>query len=91
MIASISLGEAPRSSISIPLSAIVRSKSGQEGYSVFVIEEQGGKATAHAREVKLGGALNDSIIVNEGVRPGERIIVTGATVVSDGEVVRIVP
>jgi RND family efflux transporter MFP subunit len=75
----------------IPLSAIVRSKSGQEGYSVFVVEEQGGKATAHVREVKLGGALNDSIIVNEGVRPGERIIVTGATVVNDGEVVKIVP
>jgi RND family efflux transporter MFP subunit len=75
----------------IPLSAIVRSKSGPEGYSVFVVDEQGGKATAHAREVKLGGALNDSIIVNEGVRPGERIIVTGATVVSDGEVVRIIP
>jgi multidrug efflux pump subunit AcrA (membrane-fusion protein) len=76
----------------LPLSAIVRSKSSSEGYSVFVVDEQaGGKAVTHSRTVTLGGALNDSIIVNSGVKAGDRIVVTGATLISDGETVQIVP
>ncbi len=76
----------------LPLSAIVRSKSNQEGYSVFVVDEQaGGKGVTHSRSVTLGGALNDSIIVNSGVKAGDRIVVTGATLISDGETVQIVP
>lgn len=75
----------------IPLSAVVRSKAGQEGYSVFVVEDQGGKEVSRARPVTLGGALNDSIIVNTGLRAGERIVVTGATLIGDGETVQIVP
>jgi RND family efflux transporter MFP subunit len=76
----------------VPLSAIVRSKTDQNGYSVFVVEEQaGGKAISRVRPVTLGGALNDSIIVNSGVRAGDRIVVTGATLIADGETVQIVP
>jgi RND family efflux transporter MFP subunit len=76
----------------LPLNAIVRSKSNSEGYSVFVVDEQAnGKGIAHSRAVTLGGALNDSIIVNSGVKAGDRIVVTGATLISDGETVQIVP
>jgi multidrug efflux system membrane fusion protein len=75
----------------VPMSAIVRSKSKQGGYEVFVVDEQGGKAVSRARDVSLGGALNNQIIVNDGVRPGERIIVTGAALVNDGDTVEIVP
>ena len=74
----------------LPLSAIVSSKSGQ-GYSVFVVTEEGGKAVSKARPVTLGGALNDSIIVKSGVQPGDRVVVTGATLIADGETVEIVP
>lgn len=76
----------------VPLSAIVRSKTSQAGYSVFVVEEQaGGKAVSRLRPVTLGGALNDSIVVDSGVRAGDRIVVTGATLIGDGETVQIVP
>lgn len=75
----------------VPMSAIVRSKTKQEGYAVFVVDQQSGKAVSHARDVSLGGALNNRIIVNAGLSAGERIIVTGATLVNDGENVEIVP
>ena len=75
----------------VPMSAIVRSKTKQEGYAVFVVDEQGGKAVSRARNVSLGGALNDRIIVNDGLQAGERVIVTGATLVNDGDTVQIVP
>jgi len=75
----------------VPMSAIVRSKSKQEGYAVFIVDEQGGKAVSRARDVSLGGALNNRIIVNAGLRPGERIIVTGAALVNDGDNVEVVP
>jgi RND family efflux transporter MFP subunit len=75
----------------VPMSAIVRSKTKQEGYSVFVVEEQGGKAVSRARDVTLGGALNNGVIVNGGLREGEQIIVTGASLVNDGDSVQIVP
>jgi multidrug efflux system membrane fusion protein len=75
----------------VPLSAIVRSKGNQEGYAVFIVEERDGKAVSRARNVTLGGALNNSVIVNEGLREGERVITSGATLVSDGDTVQIVP
>ncbi len=75
----------------VPMSAIIRSKTKPEGYSVFVVDDQGGKTVSRARDVSLGGALNNRIIVNDGLRPGERIIVTGASLVNDGETVEIVP
>jgi RND family efflux transporter MFP subunit len=75
----------------VPMSAIVRSKTKQEGYAVFTVDEQGGKAVTKARDVMLGGALNSSVIVKEGLRPGERIVVSGAALLNDGDTVQIVP
>ena len=75
----------------VPLSAIVRSKTKQDGYAVFVVDEQGGKTISRVRDVVLGGALNNSIIVNGGLQAGEKVIVAGATLVNDGDVVQIVP
>lgn len=75
----------------VPMSAIVRSKTEKGGYAVFVLDEQGGKAVSRVRNVTLGGALNNGVIVNAGLHPGERIIVTGAALVNDGENVQVVP
>jgi RND family efflux transporter MFP subunit len=75
----------------VPMSAVVRSKAAQGGYAVFVIDQQAGKTVARSRGITLGGALNDGVIVKDGLQPGERIVVSGAPLVSDGESVAIVP
>jgi len=77
------------SSLVIPMNAIVRTKAGTQG--VFVVTESAGKATARSREIGLGGTLKNRIIVTSGLQEGERVIVAGASLVQDGEVVQIIP
>lgn len=61
------------------------------GYAVFVVEDAGGKAIARLRPVVLGDVTGNTVIAASGLRVGERVIVSGATLVHDGEPVRIVP
>ena len=75
----------------IPLSSIVRSKQNPNGVAVFVVDDKDGKSTCRLREVSLGNALNNAVVVTAGLRPGERVITSGASLVSDGETVQIVP
>ncbi|MFN7943950.1 MAG: efflux RND transporter periplasmic adaptor subunit [Blastocatellia bacterium] len=74
----------------IPLTAVVKPKDDPNGYAVFVIEERDGKTTARKRRVTLGATYGNTITVIEGLNVSERIIVTGATIVQDGEQVRII-
>lgn len=75
----------------VPLSAVVRAAPGSTAYAVFVIEDQGGKTLARRRQVALGDVLGNRIVVRDGLRDGERVIVSGATLAVDGQPVRIVP
>jgi RND family efflux transporter MFP subunit len=75
----------------VRLSAIVRPPGEAEGYAVFVVEEVDGRPVARVRKVSLGEALGNSIAVTSGLKVGERVIVTGATLLTDGDPVRIVP
>ncbi len=84
-------GASPRVQAVLPLSAVVRPAAGADGYAVFVVEEQGGRPTARLRRVKLGDAVGNRIAVTDGVRTGERVIVAGAALTTDGEAVQIVP
>jgi multidrug efflux system membrane fusion protein len=93
MVAVVQLGTSPAaaaSTLAVPLSAIVRSKDKSEGYAVYVVEETGGNAVARIRDVMLGDMVGNQVAVTGGVRAGERVIVSGATIVTDGERVRIV-
>lgn len=74
----------------VPLTAIVRSKDRPDGYAVFVAEDQGGKVVARARNVTLGDMTGNQIAVVDGVKAGDRVIVSGATIVTDGEIVSLV-
>jgi len=76
--------------IVVPLSAIVRAKDNPNGYSVFVVQQESGKQIAHSRAVKVGDVFGNRIAV-EGVKIGEIVIVNGATLVIDGQEVRITP
>jgi hypothetical protein len=75
----------------IPLAAVVQPPPGKQGYMVYVAGDQGGKAVAQAQMVQLGDALGDRIAVREGLHAGQRVVVTGASLVHDGEMVEIVP
>jgi RND family efflux transporter MFP subunit len=79
---------APR--LTVPLSAVVRPPGATE-YTVYVLEEQGGRSLVHRRFVKLGPVLGNRVIVTDGVVQGETIVVKGTTQIVDGEQVRVLP
>jgi RND family efflux transporter MFP subunit len=91
MIASLRLGESPRTSDpSVPLSAIVPYPSEPGQFAVMVAQEHAGKWTASLREVKLGATHETSIAVI-GVEPGENVVAVGAQLLKDGEPIEVIP
>ncbi len=90
MIASLSLGQASRTSAaSVPLSAIIPCPSKPGCFAVMVAREQAGKWTANMREVQLG-ATNESSIAVGGVQAGEKVIAVGAQLVKDGDPIEVI-
>jgi len=77
--------------IVVPISAVIRAHPQTDQYAVFVVEENSDKQIARSRVAKLGEVLGNTIVVLDGVIVGERVITTGTTLVSNGEVVRIIP
>jgi RND family efflux transporter MFP subunit len=75
----------------VPLAAIIRSPSHAGRFAVFVVEGADGKEVAHARDVELGEYLGRVIPATAGLHGGERIVVQGAGLLSDGEAVQVIP
>ena len=75
----------------VPLSAIVRSKDQRDQYSLFVVEEQGGKQHGRLRNVTLGDAFGNRVAVRSGVKPGERVVISGNSRLIDGEAIQVIP
>jgi RND family efflux transporter MFP subunit len=90
MIASVSVGEVPHSSISIPLSAIVPFSSEPEHFAVMVAKEGAGTLVANVRRVQLG-TTHDNLVAVEGVQPGERVVSVGAQLLKDGDPIQVIP
>jgi RND family efflux transporter MFP subunit len=92
MVASLKLaGGAPATStLALPLTAVVRAPADPRGFAVFVVEGRDRKTIARIRQVALGDVIGNAVQVNDGLKPGERVIETGATQVADGEPVRVV-
>ncbi len=78
-------------SVTVPLSAVVRATDDEDGYAIYVVEGDEGKETARARPVTLGAAVGNDVAVADGLRAGERVVVMGATLLHDGEPVRVIP
>ncbi|HOV85288.1 MAG TPA: efflux RND transporter periplasmic adaptor subunit [Syntrophobacteraceae bacterium] len=81
----------PRQVPVVSLKAVVRSRTDPGGYAVFLVEGREGVATARLRNVVLGDVVGNKIEVLEGIQPGDLVIVTGSTLVADGESVRVIP
>jgi multidrug efflux system membrane fusion protein len=95
MIAALSLADGAAQAVApqplVPLQAIVRSPSHPGRFAVFVVEPEGSRSVAHAREVELGEYLGSVIPVTQGLKGGEQIVVLGAGLLSDGEAVQVIP
>jgi membrane fusion protein (multidrug efflux system) len=74
----------------VPLSALFRPAGQSAGFSVFILEEQSGKTIARIRPVALGRSVENEMEITQGLRTGERIIVSGAQFVTDGQAVKVV-
>jgi len=67
--------------ILIPVVSVLRI-SGQ--YFAFVAEDAGGKLVAKQRAIKVGSIVGDAYIVQEGLKPNERLVVSGVQKLADG-------
>jgi RND family efflux transporter MFP subunit len=75
----------------VPLNAVIKSKSNANGYAVIIVTEEGGRLLARLRDVKLGESFGNAVAVAEGLKPGDRVIITGGTMVNDGDQVKVIP
>jgi multidrug efflux system membrane fusion protein len=94
MVATLDLGQAKltKSVLVVPLGAIVSGPSGSnKGFSVFVAVRDGDKDMARQRIVQPGMTYGDMVSITKGLSPGDRVISNGATLVNDGQVVRVIP
>jgi multidrug efflux pump subunit AcrA (membrane-fusion protein) len=65
----------------IPVTAVSR-VSGQ--FFAFVAEPKGKGLVARQRPVRLGSILGNEYVVLGGIKPGDRLIVSGAQNLADG-------
>ena len=65
----------------VPVLAVSR-LGGQ--YFIFVAEDQNGKLVAHQRPLELGNMVGNDYVVLDGVKPGDRVIVSGTQFLVDG-------
>src|SRR6476660_2373205 len=91
MIASLNLTGVQNAPVpSVPLNAIVANPAASGRYAVFMATEQAGKWTAHLRDVTLGES-HDSDVAIEGVKPGEKVVVSGTADLKDGDLIQVLP
>ena len=93
MIASLQVAGEKRSKPvpTVALGAIMRSQTHPKGYAVFVVEKSAGKTVARLRDVELGEVYGNTIAVTAGLKPGDQVVVTGGTLLRDGDSVAIIP
>jgi multidrug efflux system membrane fusion protein len=92
MLATLRLAEGvPQAALYVPLASVIRPAGDSTGYAVYVVQDSSGAATARVRRVRLGEVSGNQIAVRDGLKPGERVIVRGATIVADGQPVRVAP
>lgn len=92
MLATLSLGKpAATSSIYVPLAAVVRPAGDSDGYALYTLKDSAGRQVARLTRVRLGDVSGNLIAVQQGLAPGSRVIVRGATIVADGQPVQVMP
>jgi membrane fusion protein, multidrug efflux system len=70
----------------IPRTALVRD---EDGLLLYVVRNSSDQRVAEARRVRTGPASGALIVIEDGLDPGDVVIVTGQTNVSDGDMLRV--
>jgi len=70
-----------REGLVVPVTAVLRI-NGQ--FFAFVAEEAGGKLTAKQRSIKVGPIVGEDYVVLDGIKPGDRVVTSGAQKLADG-------
>ena len=73
--------------IVVPQQSVLRSEN---GYQVFVVESVDGRNLANSRDVVLGPAREDRVVVIEGLEAGDRVVIVGQLKLGSGDLVSIV-
>ncbi len=92
MVAVIQVGDqaaAAQRALAVPLAAVLRA-TGRDGYAVYVVEESADSTAVHLRPVVLGPIIGNEISVTEGLRQGERVVIGGTAIVTDGDRVSLI-
>lgn len=91
MIAAIRVDQANTQNVPVvPLAALITAESGSNNYSVFTIKERDGKQFAQLKSVRIGQTFGQLVVIDEGLTPGERIIVNRTNQLSDGSLIRAI-
>src|SRR4051794_22772593 len=73
--------------VAIPVSALRKDPSGDH---VFVIQpDKQGKQRAHVRQVRSGEALGDTVLIEDGLKPGELVATSGSFKLREGVLVAL--
>src|SRR5579863_2244676 len=93
MIATLILGQSKLATpvLVVPLNAIVSTTDGSRAFSVFAVGRDGTKDVARRRLVQTGSAYGNNVAILKGLNSGDRVILNGATLVKEGQAVRIIP
>ncbi|HYH00410.1 MAG TPA: efflux RND transporter periplasmic adaptor subunit [Terriglobales bacterium] len=65
----------------VPVTAV--SRLGAQIFA-FVVDDNGGKPVARQRPLKVGDLVDNDYVVQEGLKAGERIIISGVQMLTDG-------
>lgn len=83
-------GRTPATVTVIPLPALFQLKEKDGGYGAFTVEQSGSDRIARLHRVETGETIGNMVVVRSGLKPGDRIVVSGATIVSEGEKVKVI-
>ena len=75
----------------VPLGAIVKPANAGPDYAVLVVERAAGGEVARLRRIGIGDVIGNSVAVVRGLALGDRVVVTGAGLLTDGDRVRVIP
>lgn len=85
MLMKVSIDHGQRQGISVPETAIAY--EGDQAY-VFLLVTQGGKTKAQKRIVTLGASQDGWVEIQQGLRPGDKVVGDGLNRIQDGQAVK---
>jgi multidrug efflux system membrane fusion protein len=92
MIATLALEESrPQEVMTVPLTAVLRSPQDPNGFLVMTPQPVSDGYIARPRTVQVGEAYGNNIAIISGLKTGDRVISTGASLVHDGDRLQLIP